>query len=492
MSFLNMSPLGLTEDEYILVRDLILRKCGLYFDGSRKDLLEASIMVRVKESGAKGFMDYFTLLDEDTSGNGEFSRLIELLTVKETFFMRDSDQFDALRNVILPEVIQKREKKDRSINIWSAACSTGEEPYSIAMILLDILPSPDQWNIRILATDISGMALKSARKGIYNDRSVRGLRDEDRSRFFEKRKNDHHIMSNVKSMVEFSQLNLIQDNFPIPNGRGWDIVFCRNVIIYFKKETVRQVIRNINKCLEKDGFLFTGHSEILRYITDEFSSINFGNSFIYKKNGCKEERLEEEGIPRKNGQIARTMRSYSKELTHSTRREKKIGQPLSKPVKRREIKQEKVEARAVVPVEVKRDRGPEEYVDLAVTLANQGKHDEAIGHCRRSIAEDPLFTDAYFLAGLIFKSKEDPENAVKKFRKVLFLDSDYFLARIYLADLHMQLGDGHKKVRIEYHNIIRGLERNPQKDLGRFAGGFTSETLIQVCQEKLSRMEQLK
>lgn len=492
MTFLNESPLGLTKEEYILYRDLVARKCGLYFDGSRKDLLEAGLMVRIKETEARGFMDYYTRLDEDTSSKEEFFKLLDLLTVKETFFMRDSAQFDALSKEVIPEIMRRREKEDRSISIWSAACSTGEEPYSIVMTLLNILPDPMQWNIRILATDISGMALKSARRGIYNGRSLRGLGDEDRSRFFEKKGNDYHIMPHVKTMVEFSQLNLIQDAFPFPDKGGWDIVFCRNVVIYFQMETVRHVFQKINSNLDRDGFLFTGYSEILRYVTDDFSSVNLCNSFIYKKNGRTKDKREGETLSRNNGQITTPINRVKKaQKSHSLELEKS-RLPLSPSTVKRINDLKEVQKKVTVPVEVKENKGPVEYVDLAVRLANQGKHDEAIGHCRRSIAEAPLFTDAYLMAGLIFKGKGDLENAAGKFKKVLFLDPDYFLARMYLADIYLQQENGHKKTKIEYNNIIRGLEQNPQKELGRFAGGFTADTLIQVCQVKLSRMEKLK
>ncbi len=477
----------MTTNDFFIFRDLIDKKSGLHFDEGRKGLLEEALRVRIKETKAGGFQEYYRILSEVSTESEEFSRLLDILTIKETFFLRDKAQFEALRTIVLPEIIHKQKNRERNINIWSAACATGEEPYSIAMFLLDALPNPKKWNIRILATDISDEALTKARKGVYRKRSIRLLSDTDISRFFEKKGEEYVIVPQVKSLVEFSTLNLVRDAFPTSNGNGWDIIFCRNVIIYFQVETIRKVLTKINQSLSEEGFLFTGYAEILRYLSTTFQPVNFGGAFIYKK---KKESGEGKGetalLGNNETKSPRKLQPAATRSIPSKLRPQAL--PISPTISKRETVLPKVSTSEGIPSEQEKKQKAGKCIELAEKLSNQGLHKEAIEECHLAIKHDPLLVDAYFLAGLLYNNKGDTSIAIKKFKKTLFLKPDYFLARLNLADLYLKEGIEQKKIIIEYTNILEGLLQNPKEDLGKFAGGYTAENLLKVCKERLTQM----
>ena len=200
-----MTELSLNENDFRSFRDLIAKRSGIYFDPEKQELLKDNLLQRMADCGLSNFADYFNLLSSP-AGTEEFDRLLNLITIPETYFFRDRAQFRALERFVIPEIVKRKSYPGTSLRIWSAGCSTGEEPYTIAMILAaGMVDRP----IEILATDVSHHALKAAREGVYTGRSVRDMPQEYLNRFFTKKGEQYLLDRSIKQMVEFRYFNLV-------------------------------------------------------------------------------------------------------------------------------------------------------------------------------------------------------------------------------------------------------------------------------------------
>ncbi|HDL78452.1 MAG TPA: hypothetical protein ENH09_02635, partial [Bacteroidetes bacterium] len=246
--------------------------------------LDYFIGKRFKELN-KTFPEYYEYLIQNYHENGhEIKLLLDEITIQETYFFRDMGQFQALTEYVIPRLIELKRGKDQSLRIWSAGCSTGEEPYTIAMVLREYFPHILDWDILIRATDVNVFALQKARQGVYRKHSFRGVSDFIISKYFEQEKNMYSLKDTVKEMVSFDFFNLASDTFlPVGRGNKWDIIFCRNVLIYFHKERIKSLLKRFHSALSDSGYLFLGFSENIFSYSDDFESIHYENSFFYKK-----------------------------------------------------------------------------------------------------------------------------------------------------------------------------------------------------------------
>jgi chemotaxis protein methyltransferase CheR len=228
---------------------------------------------------------YFQLLESDTpKSHEEWLELVIALTNVESYFFRDKEQFSLLQNYILPELF-KRKQDSRTIRICSAGCSSGEEPYSIAILLRKLIPNLEQWNLTILGVDVNQTALKKAKAGIYSPWSFRSIDLKTKQEYFQMINNQYHIDQRIKNMVEFKTLNLVKDRFP-NNGselRDIDLILCRNVFIYFEVSAIAKVLNKFYQALQPLGYLLTGHAELSNQNLSQFQTKIFAESFIYQR-----------------------------------------------------------------------------------------------------------------------------------------------------------------------------------------------------------------
>ena len=273
-------PLG--DEEFLLLRDLIHSHCGLYFNEDNRYLLEKRLAGRLQALHLPTFRDYFYYLRYDRGQEQEMSNIMDLLTTNETYFFREAFQLKAFSEEIVPELVAAKIRQgDRTLRIWSAGCSSGEEPYTIAMLLLET-PALRGWRLEIVGTDISQRVLQLARKGLYNGSSFRASEGRTIGRFFRQEENGHQICDEVRGLVSFSQLNLFDQTRLALLGK-MDVIFCRNVIIYFDLDAKKRVIDSFSKTLVPGGFLLLGHSESLMNITTQFTLRHFVNDMVYQK-----------------------------------------------------------------------------------------------------------------------------------------------------------------------------------------------------------------
>lgn len=272
--------INLEEDVFRLLRDLIKDYCGIYFSDDSKYLLEKRLSRRVKQHHFTNFRDYFRYLLYDKNREEELSSIIDILTVNETYFFREQNQLRTFTDEILPELYETNKERKR-IRIWSAGCSTGEEPYTISMLIIEKGLFND-WNIEIIGSDINQRVLQTARSGIYRKNSFRTTSSYHLKRYFKEEDGIYRISDNVKQFVNFNHLNLL-DPDKIKLIGIVDVIFCRNVLIYFDHSARKKVIESFYNRLIDGGYLLLGHAESLINISTAFNLKHFKYDMVYQK-----------------------------------------------------------------------------------------------------------------------------------------------------------------------------------------------------------------
>lgn len=265
-------------------RQFIYEKTGIYFQDNKKYLLESRLMRRLLHLKMNSYQDYLDFIKNTPQGKYELRYLYDSITINETFFFRNQAQLDALVLKVIPElIVQKKNNNQNKIRIWSAAVSSGEEAYSIAMMINDFISNkyPD-FEFELIGTDLSNTALEAAVRGIYSEYSIRNVPIQFLKRYFRKNDNYYEISPVIKGMVDFKHLNLYEDIAILGMG-NLDVIFCSNVLIYFDQNSKIKVINNLYRSLNKNGYLFIGYSESLHGISKAFKLISFPKTVGYKK-----------------------------------------------------------------------------------------------------------------------------------------------------------------------------------------------------------------
>jgi len=273
----------LQENEFNLLRDLVYEKTGLMFDLRKLSYMESRVAKRLPATKCENAHDYYRFLRYRDPSESEFQAFIEALTTNETYFFREFSQLESFANDVLPCVADKKRKNnDYSINIWCAACSTGDEAYSLAIILRNCLDDFKRWHIGLHATDIDSEVLATARRGIYSERAVKDVPPGYLKRHFARQGEEYAVSQEILSMVKFSQLNLV-DRLAMRKYQAMDFVFCRNALIYFDDKSRRQVLNSFYDSLLPGGSIFLGHSESVSRISTAFEAVKFSNIIVYQK-----------------------------------------------------------------------------------------------------------------------------------------------------------------------------------------------------------------
>lgn len=277
----------LSEDLIQAFIRLIAKHTGIEVRERDKTALIEKIVSRMKALKLELPETYYQILNSSSPKNyQEWKNLVILLTNTESYFFRDQDQFTLLRNHILPELIQ-RKQNNKTIRICSAGCSSGEEPYSLAILLKELLPDIEEWNLTILGIDINQEALAKAKTGIYRPWSFRRVNLEIVKRYFQVINNEYHLKNIIKEMVKFQAINLVRDLFPSSNSelQNIDLILCRNVFIYFDSSAIATVLNKFYDALEPLGYLITGHAELYGQDVSQFQTKVFPESVVYQRIG---------------------------------------------------------------------------------------------------------------------------------------------------------------------------------------------------------------
>jgi len=267
-------------EEFRLLRDLIYEHAGLHYDDDAMFLFERRLVDRVEALGLDDFYTYYKYLRFDPRGPGELEEAIERLTTKETYFFRQEYQLRAFRDQLLPELAQTNAARKR-LGIWSAGCATGEEAYTIAILLLESGLFRN-WDVKVVGSDICRGSVAAARRGIYREAAFRTTQHEIRTQYFANVGEGAEVAPELKKICHFGQLNLMDGARALMVGQV-DVIFCRNVLIYFDMKSRRRVIDGFYERLVPGGYLLLGHSESLLNVSTAFELVHLREDLVYRK-----------------------------------------------------------------------------------------------------------------------------------------------------------------------------------------------------------------
>src|SRR5208337_1199614 len=291
------TQLNLSDPELKLLQTLVYQECGMYFDSRRTPFLQDRVQRRLRECRLDSFYSYYRLLISN-EGRQELANLLENLTVNETSFFRNKAQLELFHKNILETLIRRKQQQRRhTLRIWSAGCSTGQEPYSLAMLVADafagrmlwnpsgyecvfpkpLVPAP--WSVEILASDISYGALRAAQEGIYSEHHMSPVDSSYRFRHFDKVGDRYVVKKALREMIHFDFHNLKTEYLPQRN----DVIFCRNVMMYFDEAEQKRLVEKFYRCLNPGGFLFVGHAESLLGLTEKFQMVHRDSGTAYQR-----------------------------------------------------------------------------------------------------------------------------------------------------------------------------------------------------------------
>jgi chemotaxis protein methyltransferase CheR len=274
---------GMSLEEFRLIRDLINEYCGIFFADDLKAVVQRRLAPRLPELSLRSFAEYQRFLRYDPGRKAELEAIVERVTTNETYFFRETHQLDAFRDEILPEIASRRRFMGRRLTVWCAGCASGEEAYTVAILVTESgLFAPSE--VHIFGNDISRRVLTVARKGVYGRSSFRQTDERHLRRHFREVPGGYLVRDELRSMVSFGQINLI-DSDGLALLPEVDVIFCRNVLIYFDVESRRRAVGTFFWKLAKGGYLLLGHSESLMNLSTAFELCQLKNDLVYRKPG---------------------------------------------------------------------------------------------------------------------------------------------------------------------------------------------------------------
>jgi len=498
MAFHPRAQLGLSRTELEPFETFVFNRTGFRFDRQRRIALDVAILARMSALGLETPRDYYNALRFHEKRHEEFQELLSLITVSETSFFRNRPHYEALRKCILPELVERKGPGSRSIRIWSAGCSTGEEPYSIAMVCLEALPALNAWKTEILATDIVKRVLATAERGLYSAHSLRQMEPAVVDAYFTRRDRDRYELSQrVGKMVRLMQADVTREPNTGIVGADWDIIFCRNVLIYFTDEVFHSIVQHFYNILNPGGYLFLGHAEMLSgMIENEFLTRELESTFVYQKPLA--DKLEEPSRA-----AARRKRPVPSGRATPIAEPKQAGtlRSVSSTLEEAEAHNaSKRYDRALEEVLQVLQREPTNVRALFICgkiYADTGRSEEAAEKLRQVTVLSPLHTEAYYHLGIVYTRQGKLEAAVDAYKRAIYSDSEFGLAHMDLGNAYRRQGR-HREAMRSYKNAITALGKAPDDKLERISDSFAKDVLIGTCRaymnecrEKLSSTEYL-
>ena len=502
-------------------RALVARRLGLYFEDSKLDFLADVLRRRMEGTRSALFSSYQRRIASSANEHEELCVLAEQLTVNETYFFRYADHFRAFAEVVVPNRIQARAHQ-RRLRILSAGCASGEEAYSIAILIRDQLPELASWDITIHGIDVNASMVGKALRARYSTWSLRETPADLNRKYFRPDGRDFLLDSTLKPGVTFEERNLVEEDPMFWQDDAFDVVFCRNVTMYFTVEAARSVISRIAQSLAPGGFLFLGHAETLRGVSQEFRLQHTHETFYYQRREARETTyIDDLPQPRDDNGFFRksipamvepgdswfnTIRRASERIANLTQgksgpavgesrgdskhasRSKAAPTPpiwdraLAIELLRKERFAEAMELLRALPEESKADSDTQ--LLLAVLLTNGGDLPEAEKVCLHVLKLDELNAGAHYLMALCREHAGDREAAVDHDRAATYLDSAFAMPHLHLGLVAKRSADT-ETARRELARALPLLDREDASRILLFGGGFTRKALVEFCRAEL-------
>ena len=479
---------GLSESQLARLSSLISSKIALHFPPQRWDELQQKLAPAAKELG---FSDQTALIQWLTSSplsQRDIETLASHLTIPETYFWREPQIFEALQGPILAEVMERKRRGDGRLRIWSAACASGEEPYSIAMALLRALLDRKARKIDILATDINPRLLRKAQAGVYGPWSFRNAPDWLKKNYCHAlAENRFEIQAEIRDMVNFAYLNLAEDVYPsVSNStNAMDIIFCRNVLMYFLPETARQTAEKLYRCLVDGGWLIVGACELSQSIFAGFSPIQLCGTIVYRKQGKDERPQVASGWDHDQPPPSLFAPPRSVPLA-----EFRPAPPCQRPGLQAQSTAFIVPPPPVGP-EAEGNSHPEDNAQggqepdpsapAIRALADQGSLVEALALCERAVAADGLDPALHYLKAVILQERNQDSEAIASLRRALYLEPNLTMAHFALGNLFQRQGNPTAAKRY-FDNVLELLNACPAEKVIHQAEGLTAGRIRTIVQ----------
>lgn len=447
-------------------RDMVARRLGLDFPDRRRADLERGLARALRSSPVvdpKVYLTWMTTLSDDSP---EWRQLAGFLTVGETYFFRAQSSFEALEEKVLPPLITARRLEGvLRLRLWSAGCATGEEPYSLAMLLDRLLPEASEWSLTILATDINRTALESARRGIYREWSLRETPPWVRDRYFHRRGRDaFEVDPRIRRLVTFAPLNLA-DGFPaaMTNTSAMDLILCQNVIMYFTREAQRATVARLQRALVTGGWLIVSPAEASAELFRPLMPVNFPGAIFYQKES-------KEGIMPAPPPLMPSwqVEPVAPDFPASSLPIEMPVSPVESPVKERTASRP--------------DRDPD--LGRARILADQGDLEEARRLCEAALSRDRLDPEAQLLFAAILQERGEIPAALEALRRAIYLAPDSAPAHFLLGSLLIREGK-RRRGRQSMETVVRLLSSIPSDEPVPGGEGLTAGRLLETARAYL-------
>ena len=499
-------------------RGLVAERLGLHFEDAKLDFLADVLRKRMEDTGCSRFSMYQGRISSTHAEKGEVCALAEQLTVGETYFFRYTEHFTALAEVVLPARIQAR-RGERRLRILSAGCASGEEPYSVAILIREQFPELESWDVEILGFDINPAMVERSRRARYSSWSLRETPDHLRVKYFRSEGRELQLNGSVRSSVRFEERNLVGEDAMFWQPEAFDVIFCRNVTMYFTPEVTRSVIARIARSLAAGGFLFLGHAETLRAVSHEFHLRHTHDTFYYQRREihdgpegmafgetipegrsvatCVNAPVESNDswfsiIQGASDRIASLTQEKDRSADGASGAGVRLNSSLQDPhswdrgraveLLRNERFTDAVELLRSLPSESSKD--PDAQLLLAVLHTNRGDLGEAEKVCRRVLELDELNAGAHYVTALCREHAGDRDGAIRHDQTAVYLDSAFAMPHVHLGLLAKRLTDL-ETARREFARAIPLLDREDPARILLFGGGFTREALVELCRAEL-------
>lgn len=458
---------------------LIEDRCGLHFNEGQRAALSAAIRARMEQLGLERIEDYYDHLRVSSAAVIEdgFRKLINLVTITETCFFRDPAQFRWLRQILPALLAERAGRHQRTLRFWSAGCSTGAEAYSIALTLseMGMYRSNPEWTFEIIGTDVNTEALDAARRGVYSRLTLRNVEGSLLQRYFQPDGPQFRLNDDIRQCVRFHYGNLNEATTSGPTGQ--DIVFFKNVAIYFRPDVTRRLVRQLHSRLNDGGYLLLGHSESLWQISDEFTLVEHQGGFCYRKpQGSEPPMVFARPEP---AEASAKPVTASDPLEVAGQYERCVGlfrvgglneaEALLRPL---------VEASPTfVPARLL----------LGGVYAHSGRYEEARAEAEQVLCLSDLEPRAHLLVGMIAARQDRQEEALQALRRALYLDDSLALAHFWLGNLYRDRNDIENAC-YEYQSVVRDRERHTLVLTEEFASDLSVEQLVDFCRQSSQRL----
>jgi chemotaxis protein methyltransferase CheR len=453
-------------------------RLGLHFPLERQPEIARMLALCAEQFGFADAAGCAQWLLAGTPTDEQLSVLASYLTVGETYFFRESAVFDRLRNIILPALLRGHCGTEQRLRIWCAACASGEEAYSLAILLDQCLPQRAKWDVTILATDVNAAALQQARRGIYREWSFRRTVPGLKQRYFKRLENgEYEIAAYLKEAVQFELLNLAAPFYPswLKETEGMDLIFCRNVLMYFTPKQARQTATRLYHCLQPQGWLLAGQAELSASIFGAFQPVSFGDVVAYQRqdavaDGVLVWQLKQAATNSVDETVVPLPAAESNETVATV-----VAQPGHSAI------EDESSARHVAAAP------PANTQELPATaqdtVRQQQRLAEAVGWCEQALAINQLDPVLHYQLAVLAIEQGVEENAVKSLRNALFLDPDFVMAYVSWGELAERAGRSDEAAK-HFANAARLLQTRPPHESVKASTGLTVSGLLKTLQQK--------